>query len=156
MKKRIQELKRAKKEINDSFGRLVERATNPSDGSKRKVVEVPPGAEKMSDVIIDFARPLLEHTKNTQEEKKAIQTAILCWNLSFLPKGSQTKSLDKIKESLSSPDSPDQAIAEFDEIVEFLLDRKQSLFPEINRMIVDYEFVDTPRGVHLNVVSNIS
>jgi len=33
--------------------------------------------------------------------------------------------------------------------------RKKTLFPEIKRVILDYEYVETPKGFHINVVSNI-
>jgi hypothetical protein len=41
------------------------------------------------------------------------------------------------------------------EVVNFLIQRKKLVFPDINRMVVDYDIIDTPKGVHLNVVSNI-
>jgi hypothetical protein len=44
---------------------------------------------------------------------------------------------------------------EASEILNFLALRKDALVPEINRMIVDYELIDTPQGFHLNIVSNI-
>jgi len=33
--------------------------------------------------------------------------------------------------------------------------RKKTFFPEIKRVILDYEYVETPKGFHINVVSNI-
>jgi len=41
------------------------------------------------------------------------------------------------------------------EVLNFLIQRKKVVFGDINRMVVDYEIIDTPKGVHLNVVSNI-
>jgi len=33
--------------------------------------------------------------------------------------------------------------------------RKKTFFSEIKRVILDYEYVETPKGFHINFVSNI-
>ncbi len=40
-------------------------------------------------------------------------------------------------------------------VLNFLMERKKAFFPEIKRVILDYEYVETPKGFHINVVSNI-
>jgi hypothetical protein len=35
------------------------------------------------------------------------------------------------------------------------MERKKTFFHEIKRVILDYEYVETPKGFHINVVSNI-
>ena len=35
------------------------------------------------------------------------------------------------------------------------MERKKTLFPDFKRVILDYEYVETPKGIHINVVSNI-
>ena len=35
------------------------------------------------------------------------------------------------------------------------MERKKIFFPEIKRMFLDYEYVETPDGFLINVVSNI-
>jgi hypothetical protein len=40
-------------------------------------------------------------------------------------------------------------------VLNFLMERKKVFFPEIKRVILDYEYVETPKGFHINVVSNI-
>lgn len=56
---------------------------------------------------------------------------------------------------LNPSTNSDQLTNEAIEIFNFLVVRKQSLYPEINRLVVDYELIETPKGIHLNVVSNI-
>ena len=40
-------------------------------------------------------------------------------------------------------------------VLNFLMEIKKAFFPEIKRVILDYEYVETPKGFHINVVSNI-
>ncbi|HEB70242.1 MAG TPA: hypothetical protein ENI88_11580 [Desulfobulbus sp.] len=44
---------------------------------------------------------------------------------------------------------------DFDQVLDYFLERKQLLYPDIHRVILDYEYVQTQEGYHLNVVSNV-
>jgi len=155
MRKKFQEYKRAKKAINDSQERLLLKAKQRANNPELEVLQASPKIEKMSEIIIDFAQPLLDVAENTQSQKQAITTAILGWNLALFPKEEQPDQLNEIKKMLNPSTNSDQLANEASEILNFLVSRKDSLYPEINRMIVDYELIDTPQGFHLNVVSNI-
>jgi hypothetical protein len=39
--------------------------------------------EKMSEVLLEYARPLLDVTETVEEKKKAMAMAIICWNTSI-------------------------------------------------------------------------
>jgi hypothetical protein len=155
MRKKFQEYKRAKKEINDSHERLLLKAKQRLNDPELEVLQSSPKFEKMSEIIIDFAEPLLDVAENTQSQKQAITTAILGWNLALLQKEAHPDQLNKIKKTLHTATNSDQLGNEVSEVLNFLGSRKDTLYPEINRMIVDYELIDTPQGFHLNVVSNI-
>lgn len=62
--------------------------------------------------------------------------------------------LSEIKNIFDLSNHPDQFSNEALEIFNYLMARKKWLFPEIKRMVLDYEFVETQNGFHLNVVSN--
>jgi len=47
---------------------------------------------------------------------------------------------------LDSSNNSDHFSNEALDIFNYLIARKKSLFPEMNRMIVDYELVETPKG----------
>ncbi len=156
MRKKFQEHKRLKKSIDESHSRLLRRAKQRSIDSGMELQIAPPQTEKMSEIIFDFAQPLLAVATSPTEQKKAISTAIIGWNLSLLPKKAQSDQISKIKKILDSENNSDHFSNEGLEIFNYLIARKKTLFPEVNRMVADYEFVETPTGFHLNVVSNIT
>jgi hypothetical protein len=60
-----------------------------------------------------------------------------------------------LKASGVTPDTAPSLVAASNKIMDELLERKKSLFPDINRSIIDYDLIGTPEGLHLNIVSNI-
>jgi hypothetical protein len=52
--------------------------------------------------------------------------------------------------SLGSGSLPDDSLKAFN----FLIARKKSLFPKINRLVLDFELLVTPNGFHLSVLSS--
>ncbi len=114
------------------------------------VVMVMGSEVKMSQVIIDFAKPVLE-TANTEEEfRKGIGLAALAWNTSLLP---EVERDEMISQSISSsiPDAADSVLV----ALEMLIARKHQYFPNNNRYIMDYELSGTPPDLHLSVVSSL-
>ena len=107
----------------------------------------------MSEVIIDFAKPLLDAVQTNEEMQRAIGMAIAMWNVAILPDKEQKDFLRKFfnntKDSSSNQDLPE----EHDQVVSYFIARKKVFFSDIKRMILDYECVETPQGFHLNVVS---
>ena len=72
LKKKIQERKRLKKAIFDSQEKLLQRVKDQSiDGGKEFLI-APPSMTKMSEILIDYARPLLNAAKDDEEQKRAL------------------------------------------------------------------------------------
>jgi len=155
LKKKIQERKRLKKTIFDSQEKLLQRVKDQSiDGGKEFLI-APPNMTKMSEIIIDYARPLLNVAKDDEEQKKALSIAIAIWNLSLYPKEMQSENIRKITEIMTASRKDSRLSENEKEVLNFLMERKKTFFPEIKRVILGYEYVETPKGFHINVVSNI-
>jgi len=155
LKNKIQARKRLKKAIFDSQEKLLQRVKDQSiDGGKEFLI-APPNMTKMSDIIIDYARPLLNVAKNDEEQKKALSIAIAIWNLSLYPKEMQSEYIGKITEIMTASRKDSRISENEKEVLNFLMERKKTFYPEIKRVILDYEYVETPKGFHINVVSNI-
>lgn len=108
----------------------------------------------MSEIIINFARPLLDVANNGEEQKKTITIAVTIWNLSLLPEKTQSEYINEIKKIMSAS-GKNRDFSESDNgVFNYLMKRKKLLFSDINRMVVDYDFVETTKGFHLNIVSN--
>jgi hypothetical protein len=50
----------------------------------------------MSEVILDYAQPLLDCAEGDDIKKRAISIAVICWNLSMFPKDTRQVEKEKI------------------------------------------------------------
>ena len=107
----------------------------------------------MSEIVVEYAAPLLDAAQNAEDQKKAISMAIAMWNISLLPEAEQLESLKKIESLFSTSAKVDDLSKERQKIISYLINRKKHLFQDINRFVQDYEVVDTPEGFHLNIAS---
>ena len=71
-----------------------------------------------------------------------------------MPEDMQFEHKNEIEKIMSISDETDDISNAGHEVFNYMMKRKKLFFPDINRMVVDYEFVETPRGFHLNVASN--
>jgi len=117
------------------------------------VIVEPRGVEKMSEVLEEFAAPLLAHVEDDESYRSAIAVAAIAWNLSIFPEAEQ--------QTLFSEETPEwknmepAARREFKVILDDLVQRKNKHFADIDRLIIDYELTDTAYGFQLDVMSTI-
>jgi hypothetical protein len=110
--------------------------------------------EKMSDILLKYAAPLLNAIGPNDNEmcEKAIMIAIIFWNYSITQ--GDSKNLDETMEMLKPLAlKPLASGAELESIVSYMLRRKMKMFPGNNRIIVSYDFIIAPGGFHLAVAS---
>jgi len=108
-------------------------------------------AGKMSQVILDFAEPLLDAIDDDELFENAINCAVACWNLSFLPEKKQQRQLRAIVNELGKSDQLTRH--EFEDCVRMLLERKRILFADEKRIVVNYKIVEEEDHHHLFVMS---
>ncbi len=107
------------------------------------------GAEKMSEVILDFLAPYLEQTTSAADFEKVVTVGIIAWNAAVASGKAREKLIEGVLEA-SVPSARPATRA----ILEELIERKEALFADNKRMIVDFELTETPSGRgHLSVVS---
>ena len=97
----------------------------------------PPGNEKMSAVILEYAEPLMVHAENVEQQNKAIAMAIICWNASFLNETDR----ERIFASMSA-DTDKAEAASLKEVITIMLERKQKLFAHYEKKIADWMVKD--------------
>ena len=108
----------------------------------------------MSEILLDFAEPLLEEIDRSEERgfSNVIAIAAFAWNVSLLPKEKWESSIeDMVKELAQS----DEDVAMMKGIVQMLIQRRMEFFSDITRFIFDYEILDEKEGWHLNVASSL-
>jgi hypothetical protein len=156
IRKKLQEKKRLQKAIHDSQEKLLKRTMEKSVEDETELLIAPPSNFKMSDIIIKYAKPLLDVSISPKEQEKAIISAIIFWNLSFFPENKRSQCIIDIFGDMNTTNDGGGLSDSNREVLGYMIKRKNILFPDINRMVIDYDYVETPKGFHLNVVSNIS
>jgi hypothetical protein len=129
---------------------LMEKVLKDKPQLAGKLIRNPPGKEKMSAVILDYAEPLMEHAENVEQQHKAIAMAIICWNASLLTGEDRGRIL---AEAFAEPgDMEDSGVQE---VIEFMLSRKQELFSHNKKMVVDWFVKDKGDQLLLEVATTL-
>lgn len=120
---------------------MVKRNSKYKDNKSMKMIKdfiLQPKKIKMSEVLLEFAEPILDDYENVDEVKKIIYIAALVWNLSFLDEKEQVER----KEDIYKVFEYDKALLNnIVLIIDILLIRKKEYFSNINLMIESHEVV---------------
>lgn len=106
---------------------------------------------KMSEVLLDFAEPILDGMRDDSCFDDAIAFSALCWNLALMPSEEQRVHLNDAAGAMAGSDLFKREGIQ--QCVRMLLDRKRAFFADCKRLIVDYEIVQERTGPRLLVVS---
>jgi len=116
-----------------------------------KVVIEPKGVSRMSEALHDFVAPYLKPEYNAKRRKALFTLGAIAWNAALMSDHQQM--FDKfLSDSLlnSSPENQEEARQLIDELIA----RKIKHFPDINRLIVNFELTETTKDdYHLAVAS---
>lgn len=111
---------------------------------------------KMSEVILEFAQPVLERAETDEQWKKGLCIAIVAWNAALLKEAEREEMIDAFLSGLSPAV---QKTVDGDEalktILLALIARKAEYFPDENRFIVSYEVSGAEPNLHLAVASTL-
>ena len=116
--------------------------THPGD-----IVLCSAGAEKMSEVIEDFAEPLLSRAESPEDVKTALLVAMTAWNYSLLDEEAKAEPDNPHSKLLADPNARS--------IFDSLLERERLLFPDNRRAIIDFELIPNGTEYQFNVVSTL-
>ena len=105
--------------------------------------------KEMSEVLVDFAEPLLENINDESAGgfDEAIAFAALCWNLALLSSAEQRAHLREALNAMTGSHLFERRGIE--QSIQMLLNRKKTLFADYRRLIVDYENTDAGNGSHV-------
>ena len=115
--------------------------------------------QKMSEVLLDFAAPLLDAIDKSDKVvlESTIKMATFMWNYAVISSGQYPKILTKslvnqVKTTVENQIGNDPIFRTF---LAILMERKKSLYPDNNRMIVDFNVNWDRNGdtFHLTVLS---
>lgn len=128
--------------------RLRERVQNDLGGL---VLQGEVDGIKMSEVIIDLADFLLEQAHTETRVRTAITITCTAWNLAVVGFEKGQKFLDAYFEQINDPVLKQDAL----DVINVIIEKKQAYYPDINRIILDFDFVRTKSNLHINIVSSV-
>lgn len=131
----------------------AKKSLRPHRRTTAVVVNGARGGVKMSEVLVDFAEPLL-HGFTLPEERRAFEAALkisaLLWNAMVdPPEGGYRRLYAELGELVGSPPGP-----EIEKIFDAMIARGRALYPGLDRMIAGVEVAVASDGrVNVNVMS---
>ena len=115
------------------------------------VIQNPPGMEKMSEVLLEFAEPYLGEDPDRKKLQSVLQVAIVAWNAAILPR---SQGQDLIREMAT--EFPQELKAPFMALVDDMVSRKRIHFAGNSRFILSLDFTMTADGEpHVQVGSSL-
>jgi hypothetical protein len=144
-----------KKPLTAGMAKLVQRIQNVEFPLPHKVLINPPGHEKMSEVIMEFASPMLEKSTDDEMSRNIISFAILAWNLALHKERGNDAAYQELHDMALSSYTDETGRQQFHHFLAMLLQRKREFFSDYKRFILDYELSFTRDNMHLDVVSTV-
>ena len=112
-------------------------------------------AGKMSEVILDFAEPLLNTIDDDDELfEEVICFAAFCWNTSFLPENEQKQMVQSLINDIANSDILHRL--RFEDDIRMLLERKKTFFADDRRIVVNYKVIEEEDRQRLLVMSTLA
>lgn len=123
----------------------------PKKIKKKKSFRLSGPAEiKMSEVITEFAEPLLKVAYSEQSCEIAVMLAITCWNLTLLPEEEREKMFERI---ITETTKTDEHRKDTESVALMLIERKKLLFPHLKKFVVNHDIQFLDGKMILNVAS---
>jgi len=95
---------------------------------------------KMSEVILDFAEPLLNTIDDDELFEEVLRFAGICWNISLLPENEQKQMVQSLVNEMGKSDILKRLRVEED--IRMLLERKKVFFADDRRMLMDFKIFE--------------
>ncbi len=133
--------------------RIITRDQRPGMGDPI-IIHDPKGMRKMSEVLIEFAEPVMERADSFEDRKKAFSVAALTWNLSLEDPDDRKVKISELCEKVFHSGEK-SVMKDLRQFLDQFIQRKEENYPEIKRSILDWELIETRDSYHLNVVSTV-
>ncbi|NLS91391.1 MAG: SEC-C domain-containing protein [Planctomycetaceae bacterium] len=117
-------------------------------------IPTPEGEARMSAVIMELAEPLIrQRGKTPQRAESIIMLTIAGWNKSMFPPEKQPMIEKDLIDAFVPKDGSAEAVAVAMEIMDLMAERRENLYPDLRKVIVDYEVKFDGGRLTLNVTS---
>lgn len=108
----------------------------------------------MSAVIVKLAEPWLkQYGANPSRAESVIAVTIAAWNKALLPADAQKEAEKELLDAVFPPGASAEDLGAIVQMMDQIEGRRKKLFPNLRKIIVNYEVDVTERGISLNVGS---
>jgi len=115
-------------------------------------IPTPEGEAKMSAVILEVAEPLLkQYAKTPERAKTVIMLVVFGWNKSLFPPDKQAVVEKEILDQLVPKDGSGETMGMAVHIMDTAAERREVMFPDLRKVIVDHEVEIAGSNLTLNV-----
>ena len=122
-------------------------------GVKREM-PTPEGDAKMSAVILQLAEPLMkQHGTTAERAESLLMLTIAGWNKSMFPPDKQPLVENDLINAFVPKDGSAEAVGVAVEVMDVVAEHRQKLFPDLRKIIVDYDVEIGGGRLTLNVSS---
>jgi hypothetical protein len=123
-------------------------------GSNHLVVPSRESQAKLSEALETLVTPYLEATTSSDDSYGLFTMAVFAWNLALASEAKRAVELEKAVAIFAEQNSDPEYIEDTLAILNELIERKQDLFPQLQRHILDFDLKEDRRGgFFLSVVS---
>jgi hypothetical protein len=120
----------------------------------QREIPTPEGEAKMSAVVLQLAEPLLkQHGKTPERAESLVMLTIAAWNKSMFPPDKQPLIEKDLIDSFVPRDGIAEDVGVAVQIMDLVSERRQKLFPDLRKIIVDYECSISDGRLTLNISS---
>ena len=106
----------------------------------QREIPTPEGEARMSAVILQLAEPLLkQHGKTPQRAEAIIMLTIAAWNKSMFPPDKQPLIEKDLIDSFVPKGGNAEDVGVAVEMMDMIVERREKLFPDLRKIIVDYK-----------------
>jgi len=153
-----QKNKKPNKQTNTKYKKLGERVKDGfrQQGISTEGIEFVESSDgvKMSEVILKLADPLLKQFgDNDKRIKTIISLTIFEWNRLMLPEDEREKFQNEMFDILLPPGNDADMVGSILNINQLIAVRQKKHFPDIKKIIVDYELIVSEGDITLNISS---
>ena len=108
----------------------------------------------MSEVMLKLAEPLLNKYGDIDKRiKTIISLTIFEWNRLMLPESEREKFQDEMINTLLPPEEEAETVGSILYLSDLIAERQKKYFPDIKKIIVDYELFVSDGNITLNISS---
>jgi hypothetical protein len=116
-----------------------------------KILIKPEGEISVSDAILKIIAPYRDAAQDYESFHKLVVLACIAWNAAILPAKQREGMLAHISKLMPNQQSRE----DFTKIVKELMKRKNKLYPNVNRMIIEFKVTERKNDFHIAVASTI-